>query len=299
MPDTEPSAPKLQPTTETAQAAPSCQFTVQFWGVRGGIPTPGRDTVRYGGNTSCVEMRVCNQLLIFDAGTGLRVLGKNLLRQLPVEAHLFFTHCHWDRIQGFPFFVPGFIPGNRFHLYGTSASNGASLKQRLNEQMLPPNFPVPIQIMQSDLKFYDLSPGETITLPEVIIETGCLNDRHHTIGYRVTSQGFSVVYATDTLLLSNDRLNSSLVQLARNADVLIYDATSNGDRTADVQDWAWKTGIAVAKEAHVKQLIMCHHEPNHSDDFLDQVEAQLQSAFPQGKLAREGMILDIHEDSHL
>ncbi|MDL5052127.1 MBL fold metallo-hydrolase [Oscillatoria laete-virens NRMC-F 0139] len=293
MPDSEPSAPELQPSTAT------CQFTVQFWGVRGGIPTPGSETVRYGGNTSCIEMRVADRLLIFDAGTGLRVLGKHLLRQLPVEAHLFFTHCHWDRIQGFPFFVPGFIPGNRFHLYGASATNGASLKQRLNEQMLPPNFPVPIQIMQSDLKFHDISPGDRLSLPDIAIETSCLNDCHHTTGYRVTCQGYSAVYATDTLCLP-DRINPGLLHLAREANLLIYDATSMAHRANElqlcpdeVQDWTWKTGIAIAKEAGVKQLVICHHDPSHSDDFLDRVETQLQSAFPHGKLAREGMSLNV------
>lgn len=274
------------------------KFIVEFWGVRGEIPTPGRETVRYGGNTSCVTMRVADQFLIFDAGTGVRVLGKHLLGQMPVEAHLFLTHCHWDRIQGFPFFVPGFIPINRFHIYGASAANGTSMEQRLYEQMLPPNFPVPIGIMGSDMKFYHLEPGSELALGEVRIETVCLNPTNCATGYRVSCQGNTAVYATDTLLRA-DRLDKDLLHLARNADILIYDGTieSAEDRfqsfNNDWKDFIWKTGIEVAKKAGVQKLVICHHDPGHNDLFLEQMEAKLKSVFKNGLLAREGMSLEI------
>jgi phosphoribosyl 1,2-cyclic phosphodiesterase len=131
------------------------QFIVTFWGVRGSIASPGPETVRYGGNTPCVEMRVGSERLIFDGGTGIRVLGRSLLPQMPLEAHIFFTHSHWDHIQGFPFFEPAFTRGNCFHIYGSVAPNGSTIEQRLNDQMLHPNFPVPLQIMGADLKFYE------------------------------------------------------------------------------------------------------------------------------------------------
>ena len=139
------------------------QFKINFWGVRGSIPCPGASTVRYGGNTPCVEMEVGGERLIFDGGTGLRVLGQSLLGKMPVQAHIFFSHSHWDHIQGFPFFVPAFIKGNTFKIYGAVTPNGATIKQRLNDQMLHPNFPVPLQIMQSDLQFYDLDIGKKIS----------------------------------------------------------------------------------------------------------------------------------------
>ncbi|MGB3493999.1 MAG: hypothetical protein WBA57_14815, partial [Elainellaceae cyanobacterium] len=97
------------------------QFIVRFWGVRGSIACPGDRTVRYGGNTSCIEMNVAGQRLIFDGGTGLRVLGQTILREMPLNVKMFFTHSHWDHIQGFPFFVPAFVPGNRFEIYGAVA----------------------------------------------------------------------------------------------------------------------------------------------------------------------------------
>ncbi|HEY9662438.1 MAG TPA: MBL fold metallo-hydrolase, partial [Allocoleopsis sp.] len=162
----------LSSTHSNVQASASAhEFTVRFWGVRGSIPTPGIETVRYGGNTACVEIQVAGKRLIFDGGTGLRVLGKHMMAEMPVEAHLFFTHTHWDRIQGFPFFVPAFIEGNSFDIYGAMGQNGASIKQRLGDQMLRPHFPVPLQMMRSTLRFHDIAPGSVITLDDVVVET--------------------------------------------------------------------------------------------------------------------------------
>lgn len=300
MSESDQSAPKLQPfDTATVAHEPAAGFEVQFWGVRGSIPAPGAETVRYGGNTSCLEMRVAGKQLIFDGGTGLRVLGKHLLKSMPVEAYMFFTHSHWDHIQGFPFFVPAFIRGNCFHIYGAIAPNGASMKQRLSDQMLHPNFPVPIQVMQSDLKFYDLTPGDQVALDDITIETGSLNHPNTAIGYRVTWQDRTVVYASDTEHFP-DRLDENLLHLARNADLLIYDACYTDDEYYDVKapkvGWGhstWEAGIALAEAAGVKKIAMFHHDPNHDDDFLDGVATQVEARFPGSFLAREGMIVKI------
>ena len=290
------SAHEVGPQTTSAG---SDQFLVQFWGVRGSIPAPGSETVRYGGNTSCVEMRVGGKRLIFDGGTGLRVLGRELLQEMPVEAYMLFTHSHWDHIQGFPFFTPAFIPGNCFHIYGAIAPNGATMKQRLSDQMLHPNFPVPIQVMQSDLKFYDLTPGDAVTLDDIAIETGSLNHPNTAIGYRITWRGRTVVYATDTEHFP-DRLDENLLHLARDADLLIYDACYTDQEYHDTKTpkvgWGhstWQAGVAVAQAAGVKRVAMFHHDPTHDDDFLDAVGEQLKAVFPTGLLAREGMILEI------
>ena len=114
---------------------------ITFWGVRGSIPTPGPSTVQVGGNTSCVEVRAGKAILIFDGGTGLRLLGKKLLPEMPITAHMFFSHVHWDHIQGFPFFEPAFVPGNVFHLYGGN-NVSRTLGETLAGQMDHPNFPV-------------------------------------------------------------------------------------------------------------------------------------------------------------
>lgn len=275
------------------------QFTVHFWGVRGSIPAPGPETVRYGGNTSCIEMRVAGKRLIFDGGTGLRVLGKHLMKQMPIEAYMFFSHSHWDHIQGFPFFLPAFVPGNCFHIHGAIAPNGATMQQRLSDQMLHPNFPVPIQVMKSDLKFYDLAPGDVLALDDITIEIGSLNHPNTAIGYRVTWQGHTVVYATDTEHYP-DHLDENLLHLARNADMLIYDACFTDEEyyneKAPRVGWGhstWQAGLTLAKAANVKQPVMFHHDPNHDDNFLDQVEAQVKAVFANSLLAKEGMVLSV------
>ncbi|HEY9598008.1 MAG TPA: MBL fold metallo-hydrolase, partial [Cyanophyceae cyanobacterium] len=237
--------------------------------------------------------------LIFDAGSGLRLLGNQLLRQMPVEAHLFFTHCHWDRIQGFPFFTPAFIPGNCFHIYGAEASNGASIEQRLKCQMRAPNFPVPLQVMQSELKFYNLTPGHKILLDDLTIETVLLNYSYRSMGYRVTWQERSVVYATSRSHHS-ERIDQNLLQLARQADLLILDAPckiSTKDaihsNILNWQDELWQTGIRTAKAAGVKKIVISRYNPDYDDDFLDRVEKQVQLVFPNDLLAREGMIVPV------
>lgn len=300
MSELDPSTSNPQVMYETVgEASHSPNFIVHFWGVRGSIPAPGAETVRYGGNTSCVEMRIGGKRLIFDGGTGLRVLGKSLLKQMPVEAYMFFTHSHWDHIQGFPFFVPAFIKGNCFHIYGAIAPNGATMKQRLSDQMLHPNFPVPIQVMQSDLKFYDLFPGDVMQLDDITIETGSLNHPNTAMGYRITWNGRTVVYATDTEHYP-DRLDENLLHLARDANMLIYDACYTDEEYHDPKapkiGWGhstWQEAIKLAKAANVNKAVIFHHDPNHSDDFLDDVEAQVQSVFPNSVLAREGMILPV------
>ncbi|MBD1897803.1 MBL fold metallo-hydrolase [Coleofasciculus sp. FACHB-129] len=310
MSSKEPAAPNPQISNPTASQSTQAdaEFVVQFWGVRGKIAAAGKETLRYGGNTPCVEMRVGSKRLIFDGGTGLRLLGNQLLRQMPVEAYVFFTDSQSDRIQGVPFFVPAFIKGNCFHIYGAAGSDGASIQQSLSDQMTPPNFPVPIQVMQSELQFYDLTPGETLAVDDITIETCLTNNSLRTIGYRVTWQGRTAVYATGA---DNDpnALDENLLHLAREADLLICNATSpeldqglgaNGE-SSHAGDFAiqpcenpfWQTCVKAADAANVKNLVMFSYEPDYSDDFLDQVEGQIQSAFPNGLLAREGMILAV------
>ena len=275
------------------------QFTVHFWGVRGSIPCPGPNTVEYGGNTPCVEMRVGGSRLIFDGGTGLRLLGQFLLSQMPVDAYMFFTHSHWDHIQGFPFFTPAFIKGNRFKIYGAVAPNGSTIEQRLNDQMLHPNFPVPLQIMGADLTFCDIEVGKPIALDNIVIDTIQLNHPGEAVGYRVNWNNHSAVYATDTEHFP-DRLDENVIQLAKDADVLIYDATYTNqeyysEKTSKV-GWGhstWEEAVKIAEAANVKQLIIFHHDPLHNDEFLDGVGKDVAQAFPNAMMAKEGLTVEL------
>lgn len=275
------------------------QFVITFWGVRGSIASPGAKTVRYGGNTPCVEMCVGGHRLIFDGGTGIRVLGQSLLAQTPLEGHIFFTHSHWDHIQGFPFFTPAFIKGNRFHIYGAIAPNGSTVEQRLHDQMLHPNFPVPLQVMAADLEFYDLEVGQAVQIGEIRVENAPLNHPGQAVGYRVNWRGFSAAYVTDTEHFP-DRLDEQVLHLARNADVLIYDATYtdeeyHSERSSKV-GWGhstWQEAVKVAKAANVKTLVIFHHDPLHDDNFLDQVAEQVAQIFPNSLVAAEGGSLQL------
>ncbi len=256
--------------------------------------------MRYGGNTPCVEMRCHGKRLIFDGGTGLRVLGQHLLKELPVEAELFFTHSHWDHIQGFPFFSPAFIKGNRFRIYGKLSPDGKTIKTRLEEQMLHPNFPVPLRVMGAQLDFCTIDVPQVIDLGDgVTVETGFLNHPGEATGYRVTWQERVAVYATDTEHFA-DRLDESLVHLARQADVLVIDAAYTDEeywsKTSSKVGWGhstWQEAIKVAEAAEVKNLVIFHHDPLHTDDQLDQIGAIARKNFPHTYMAQEGMAIAI------
>jgi len=283
----------------TSMSSKQNLFTIQFWGVRGSIASPGPETVRYGGNTPCVEMRVGGERLIFDGGTGLRVLGQSLLSQMPVEAYMFFTHSHWDHIQGFPFFVPAFIKGNRFHIHGAPAPNGATIKQRLNDQMLHPNFPVPLQIMGADLQFYDIELRGNVQIGDVTIENAPLNHPGDATGYRISWNGYAAAYITDTEHFP-DRLDENVLTLAHNADVLIYDATYTEEEYSSPASsrvgWGhstWQEAVKVARAANVKKLVIFHHDPLHNDDFLDRLGEQAAQEFPDTLMAREGLSIQL------
>jgi len=275
------------------------QFLIRFWGVRGSIACPGSHTVRYGGNTSCIEMRVGGKLLIFDGGTGLRELGLKLLSEMPMDATMFFTHSHWDHIQGFPFFVPAFVPGNKINIYGAIAPNGSTIEQRLNDQMLHPNFPVPLQIMGADMKFCDIDVGETVNIGDVKIENTLLNHPGEAVGYRVSWNGKTAAYITDTEHFP-DRLDENVLWLSRDADVMIYDATYTDNEYHNEKSskvgWGhstWQEAVKVAKAANVKQLVIFHHDPLHNDDFMDEVAQDTAEQFPNSVVAKEGMVIDL------
>jgi phosphoribosyl 1,2-cyclic phosphodiesterase len=285
-------------------------LAIRFWGVRGSIPCPGMNTVRYGGNTPCVEVLIGKERLIFDGGTGLRVLGQHLLPSMPLEAHLFFSHTHWDHIQGFPFFEPAFSPGNHFHIYGGKSKGaknaeghnieGHNIRRRLSDQMLHPNFPVPLKIMQGGLTFRDLGPKETLTLADDIqVVNAPLNHPGGGVGYRVNWRGLTVSYISDTEHFP-DRLDENVLFLAHQADVMIYDATYTDAEYHSVKGskvgWGhstWQEAVKVAIAAGVKQLVLFHHEPIHTDDFLDQIGLEVSQVFPQSVIAKEGLVIEL------
>jgi phosphoribosyl 1,2-cyclic phosphodiesterase len=282
------------------------QFSVHFWGVRGSIPTPSLATVRYGGNTPCVEMRCNGKRLIFDGGTGLRVLGQYLLAEMPLEAHIFFSHSHWDHIQGFPFFMPAFIKGNTFQIYGKVAPNGQTIRDRLSAQMLPPFFPVPLGVMGAEMQFHDIEVPSRFELGDgITIETGELNHPGEATGYRVSWGDRAVVYATDTEH-HHEGLDENLIHLARHADVLIIDCAYTDEeywsKNAPKIGWGhstWQEAVKLAIAAQVKTLVIFHHDPLHGDEELDEIGRQAKARFNGAIVAREGMTITIPAPTNL
>ncbi|MEM8614717.1 MAG: MBL fold metallo-hydrolase, partial [Cyanobacteria bacterium P01_H01_bin.105] len=237
------------------------------------------------------------QRFIFDGGTGLRVLGDTLYQNPhPIEGHLFFTHSQWDRIQGFPFFLPAFEANNHFHIYGGIAANGASIKQCLTTQMLKPGFSLPLQTMQAELTFHDITPGDTLQIGNIQIESIGLNGQSHALGYRLSYQGKSVVYATDT---DYEHIDENLLFLAHQADLLVYDGMY-----VDMCDQIdlppsprpWQAAIQLAQAAQVKRLAMVHYGPRQTDTVLNALAYQLKDVEPQVFLAYEGMVISLLEN---
>ncbi len=277
-------------------------FQCTFWGVRGSIPTPGATTVAFGGNTSCVEIRVADQIVIFDGGTGLRLLGDKLMRELPLTAHLFFSHVHWDHIQGFPFFVPAFIRGNTFHLYGARTVT-ATLEETLAGQMNFPNFPVKIGELASKMHFRDLHEREEVLFgPNNSVKVFGVPGNHPNgvFAYRIEYEGKSIVYATDTEHYAVPDPN--ILSLAAGADVFIYDSqytpeeySGEGGRMPKM-GWGHSTmveGAKLAKLAGVKKYVLFHHDPTQSDDAVREKERRAQELFPASIAAYEGLTIDL------
>lgn len=230
----------------------TADFFVKFWGVRGSIACPGPRTVRYGGNTSCVEIRCGGRLLIFDAGTGLRDLGNCLVGDGPVEAELFLTHTHFDHICGLPFFAPLYSAGNKVRLSAGHLLPDSDLRRVLMEMMMAPLFPIPPTAFKADVSFADfaagsvLSPGDGIT-----VRTALLNHPNRATGYRIDYGGRSICYVTDTEHEDGKR-DRRIVRLIKDADLVIYDSTYSDEEYPKYRGYGhstWQEGVRLADTA--------------------------------------------------
>jgi phosphoribosyl 1,2-cyclic phosphodiesterase len=269
---------------------------IKFWGVRGSTPAPQPENMRYGGNTSCVEVRLGDDLYIFDCGTGFRVLGQALRREFdgrPVSAHIFVSHFHWDHIQGIPFFGPLYDSReNRFQFHCSSRTR--NLKRVLEEQMAAPYFPVGLTEMQSQQNFYDLGEGR-IQLGDVTLQTMWLNHPQGCMGFRLETKEGVMVYATDNE--PGDALfDKNVRKLAAGADVLIYDAQYLPEEYEGKRGWGhshWREAINVVTESGAKELVLFHHDPDHDDACIDQVVKEARDYYPRLRAAAEGMQIEV------
>jgi phosphoribosyl 1,2-cyclic phosphodiesterase len=269
-------------------------FFVKFWGVRGSIACPGPSTVRYGGNTSCVEVMCGDHRLILDAGTGLRSLGGKLAALGPLKTDLLLTHTHFDHVCGIPFFPPFYIPGNEIRLWAGHLEEPQNLEQVIIELMIAPLFPVPPGVFQADVSYNDFKSGANFMLADdVAVRTCALNHPNKATGYRVDFDGRSLCYITDTEHVEGER-DAEIVNLIQGADIVIYDAMFSDAEYPKFKGFGhstWEEGVRVADAAGVKTLVLFHHEPSHDDDFMDLVAKDAEVARPGTLVAREGETL--------
>ena len=271
---------------------------ITFWGTRGSIPTPGQRTVRYGGNTACVEVRdESGSLLILDAGTGLRELGLSLNGTGPYSIDLLLSHLHWDHIQGIPFFRPAYDARSELRIYGPAQSR--SLKDLLGLGMDDPFFPVNLDALPIQLSIAEVRSGEKRSVGRFTVQAAAVFHPAPALAYRIEADGGSLVYATDTEDPFSGKPNP-VIPLAKGAHTLIHDAQYvNNDFK---KTWGHSTvdkAIDVAVEAGVRRLVLYHHDPDRSDDALDQIELEAQerahTLLPGLEVvaASEGLELDV------
>lgn len=253
---------------------------------------------RYGGNTSCLEVRCGDSLLVFDAGTGLRCLGVHLSKMHAdggIDADLFLTHTHHDHIIGLPFFVPMFDPKNRWRLWAGHLQPDYNLDQILRKFMTPPLFPVPPEIFAAVVSYDDFKAGETLEpRPGVTLKTAALNHPNGATGYRVEYNGRSICYVTDTEHIPG-KPDQNILALAAGADIMIYDSSYTDEEFKKFKGWGhstWQEGTRLCDAAGVKQLVIFHHDPSHDDTFMDRVAEAAEKARPGTLVAREALVLN-------
>ncbi len=270
-------------------------FSVRFWGVRGSIACSGPRTARYGGNTSSLEVRCGERILLFDAGTGIRYLGKSLEGRA-IDADIFLTHTHFDHVCGLPFFRPFFEPKNKFRLWAGHLGGGMTLRRVLDEFMVAPLFPVPPQVFRAGMEYRDFTAGDTLDAgPEVRVRTIGLNHPDGSVGYRVEFAGRSFCYLTDTEHVPGapDR---KLLAFMKDADVVVYDSMYTDEEYPRYAGWGhstWEEGLRLSKAAGVKRLAIFHHDPEHDDDLLDGIGRKLDKELPGSVVAKEGLVLEL------
>lgn len=272
---------------------PDKEFYVKFWGVRGSVPVSGRSTCEYGGNTSCLEVRCGDRILMLDAGSGAFLFGESLNDQEIGEVDVLFTHCHYDHIEGAPFFAPVHRCDWKIrywsgHMFGTMTT-----AEMIKTYMRRPYFPVGPEIFCADASYHDFKPGSVLDLGDgIIVKTTSLNHPDGAVGYRVEFDGRSICYVTD--MEHTDETPKGLRDLVQDAGVLIYDAMYDDDEFKKYKGFGhstWQEGVRLSDRAGVDQYVAFHHQPSHEDRKLDEISLKLEKMRPGSVLAREGAVL--------
>lgn len=274
---------------------------VTFHGVRGSTPCSCPSQARYGGNTSCVTIERPGQPpLVLDLGTGVRMWGRSLSRDVPVEVHALVTHLHWDHVQGLPFFAPLLHPETSLSVYGPG-DDDLPLVDAFGRFMTPPFFPVrsdqlPASVSFRDVRSESFSVAEAEVLARPVPHTGL------TVGYRIAIDDVIIAYVPDHQQPLDDPLwvAPEVLELCQGADLLIHDAQFHRDSFEAKATWGHCTAdyaVEVARQAEVSELVLFHHDPSHDDDFLDALTAEMQALTANDRFtvtsAREGLVLSL------
>ncbi|MBF0143402.1 MAG: MBL fold metallo-hydrolase [Magnetococcales bacterium] len=293
---------------------------IRFWGVRGSIPSPGPATLNTGGNTTCIELRTDDgELIILDAGTGIFPLAQTLFPELPLTAHLFISHTHWDHIQGLPFFIPSFIPGNTLKIHGAfDPISRRSLREVLLRQFEYSYFPVREAELKARLQYVTLRERESVRIGSATVSNLLMNHPVLNFGYKIEQNGKSVFFTGDHEELYNiydpgepgydeygrymDEKNQAIIEFIRGVDVLIADTSYTIEDYPAKQGWGHGTfdgNIRMARKAGVKTVFFTHHEPTRDDRNLERVFQEAldrnptQPGDPTFLLARERLEFEV------
>jgi phosphoribosyl 1,2-cyclic phosphodiesterase len=243
-----------------------------------------------------LEVRCGEHLIILDAGTGIRYLGQDLDQSKPIDADVFLTHTHFDHVCGIPFFGPFYNPNNTFRIWAGHLMPEMTIEQVLVDMMMAPLFPVPLKIFAANMSYHDFPAGETVDVrPGVSVRTAKLNHPNRATGYRIDYQGKSFCYLTDTEHVANE-LDQNILELIQGADYVAYDGMYTDDEYPNRVGWGhstWQEGVRLCEAADVKTFVLFHHDPDHNDDFLDDIGEQLEARRPGSVMAREGLVIDL------
>lgn len=295
----------------------------RIWGTRGSYPVARTDVLRYGGNTTCVEVRAGDRCIILDAGTGMRLLGEALIQEpdTPQQIDLLITHTHWDHIIGFPFFAPIYNPACRLAIYGLGRTQ-SSLRTTIANALSDPLLPLSIEDLRAELQFHEIDEGWHFELGPVRVDTARTNHPYRALAYRLATATTTLVFVPDTgpfhtVLFGDARvewtgvptassaaelrelaeLRARIIELARGADWLLYDTQFTDAQYARFPHWGHSTASQareIAEAAGVRELLLFHHDPHRSDAELDAIVAAQQAAARPGlrvRAAAEGLVL--------
>jgi phosphoribosyl 1,2-cyclic phosphodiesterase len=282
---------------EARQVSSTSDMSVRFWGVRGSIASPGPDTMRYGANTPCVELRCGEHIFILDAGTGLRPLGRALAEEgSALELDILCSHTHIDHICGFPFFAPCYQAGNRIRVWGGHAAAQGDIGAVFQTTMSAPLFPSVEAFLLATIDFANFSAGDVLKpYPDVVLRTAPLNHPGGATGYRIEWGGKALAYLTDTEH-SPGQPDANVLALADHAEIMIYDANYTDEDYAEHVGWGhstWQEAIKLAQRAAAKTVVIFHHDPTRTDAMLDAIGVAARQLFPAAVVAREGLVLTV------